>query len=180
MRTTRHWWLFTGILLVAAVLFWRSDASAWQRPDQGGCQSTPIARKFSGLVYQGSKPSTTTREPGVLVQLYGSNTISVRGTLLRGFTSNSEGYFELAWTACGAAADYAYYNVVMNASGYQSTGAQAGVGGVVRATDWIQYANPPAGTLAGNAFWVTLLATQSPTATGTSTATATATPTGTL
>lgn len=177
MRTARRWWLLSSVLLVAAVLFWWSDASAWQRPDQGGCQSTPIARKFSGIVYSGTKPSTAIRQSGVLVQLYGSNVNTVQGTLLRGFASNNEGYFELPWTACGAAADYAYYNIVVNASGYQVTGVQAGAGGTVRGIS-IEYANPPAGTLAGNAFWVAPLVT--PSATATASSTATATPTGTL
>ena len=138
---------------------------------------------LSGRVFEGNFGYESAPISGVTVSLYCSNNVNQKGTFVHSYTTDSNGWYELA-----APEVCEFYNIVeTNLSGYTSVGASS-VSGTVKPDDldWIQYIYPLTGkTLSGNKFWDKHIVTSTPTATRTPTftsappATATSTSTGT-
>lgn len=129
-------------------------------------QSDPQAtRTFTGNTWQGVPPGTTTPLANIKVTLYGSNNPALWETELASVVSASDGAYALATDRT-----FTYYHVVeTDPSGYYSTGAQAGVGGVALNYNWIRYQTPTAGNIGGNHFWDRRSNTPTPTYTYTPT-----------
>ena len=162
-------------LLLAVVLL--APGSGLANRDGGAVLADPRqARTFTGHVYQGYEPDTSSPLGGVVVTLYGSHLPNVWGFLLDYDFTDVSGAFTL--DAGPTAYDY-YHIVETDPPGYLSTGVQAGPGGQEVNYNWIRYENPPTGTHEGNLFWDQLPATATPTPTATPHPTCTPTPTPT-
>ena len=134
-------------------------------------------RVFTGNVYRGHEPDTSTPLDGVTVTLYGSNDANVWGDKLDDGITDDNG----AYTLSADQQVYEYYHIVeTDPPGYHSTSVQAGTGGTEVNYNWIRYENPPPGTYEGNLFWdeVPPTATPTPTRPPHPTCTPTPTPTG--
>jgi cell division septation protein DedD len=125
---------------------------------------------FSGSVFSGVYPDTSSPLIGISMDFYCSNNSGELGAHLESTTTDEWGAYTVAdHGACE------YYNILENnPEGYLSNGA-ASTGGVVISNDWIQYTWPLEGkVLTDNNFWD---AFPTPTQTKTSTQTVTRTPT---
>lgn len=134
-------------------------------------------RVFSGYAYEGYPGDHSHPLAGAGITLWGSDLVdSPYGTWLGFVLSNSHGFFQFS---VPASLSFSYYNLVeTNPSGYYSTGATAGPGGMAKSADWIQYPLVPAGNYSGNEFYDRQAPTETPTATPTATHTPTPTDTG--
>ncbi len=129
-------------------------------------QSDPQAtRTFTGNIWQGVPPETTTPLVNVRVTLYGSNNPALWEAELANAVSAIGGAYSLSTDRT-----YTYYHLVeTDPSGYYSTGAQAGAAGMALNYNWIRYQSPTAGNIGGNHFWDRRSNTPTPTYTYTPT-----------
>ena len=133
---------------------------------------------FWGQVFQGVPGDTSSPISGVTMNLYGSNVLGDKGTLLVSKVTDSSGNFFLV-----AGSAYKYYTIEQEVlPGMVATGAQAPSShATVVSPAEIRYADVSDGYYLDNFFWQaeptpTPTPTETPTATPTSTPTATPTP----
>jgi len=113
----------------------------------------PGERAFGGHVWLGQPFDPGAPMPGVRVQLYGNDSPTALGTLLKETTTDATGAFALSTSD-----SYAYYNIwELTPDGYRSTGALAGEGGIKVTDDWVLYVDVGAGRYDPCAFWNELM-----------------------
>jgi hypothetical protein len=114
------------------------------------------AYTFTGNVYQGSPPDTSTPVGGVTVGLWGDEDewpeAGFESVRLSSTTTDDAGAFSLSWEEGDA--HYPYLHVIeLDQPGTYSTGAQAGEPGYVKNFNVVSYLDVPPGTYGGIAFW---------------------------
>ena len=114
------------------------------------------AYTFTGNVYLGMPPDTSTPAGGVTVELWGDEDewpeAGFARVRLASTTTDSAGAFSLRWEAGGA--HYPYLHVIeVDPAGRYSTGAQAAEPGYVKNFNVVSYLDIPPGTYGGIAFW---------------------------
>jgi hypothetical protein len=142
----------------------------------------PEPYTFTGHVYEGEPPDTSTPVEEVTVGLWGDEDewpeAEFEMVLLASTTTDGAGAFLLNWEPDEA---WPYLHVVeADPPGTFSTGAQAEPPGYVKNYNVVSYVDIPLGTYGGIAFWDQRLVTDTPTVTATRTPTRTPTPTATL
>lgn len=175
--TEKRTMLGTGLAgLLLAVVLLAPSAGLASRSAEPVPALSPQTRVFTGYVYAGREPDTSSPLPGVVVTLYGSDNAEIWGVLLGNDITDETGTYIL-----GTEEVYEFYHIVeTDPPGYHSTDVQAGTGGVAVNLNWIRHENPPPGTHDENIFWDQRPPTATPTATRPpyATCTPTVTPTG--
>ena len=137
---------------------------------------------FTGHVYQGNPPETSTPIAGVAVGLWGDEDewpeAGFGRVLLTDTTTNPSGFFSLSWEPVDS--PYTYFHIIEeDPPGTVSTGAQAEPPGYVKNFNVVSYLDIPPDTYEGSTFWDAPMAMPTPTPTPTATPAITPTPTPT-
>jgi len=128
---------------------------------------------FTGHVYEGGIGDTSRPMAGVTVYLKGSHSAGHPGTYLTEGITNHQGQFSISYTG-----SYPHYSLIeLDPTGYASSGAIAGSGGIVPDStgNWVEYRNATPGIHSGTGFFDYATAEMTPTQTQEATSTHTPT-----
>ena len=135
-------------LLPAVILF--APGSSLASRELQPVSALPIQdRVFSGHVYAGHRPDTSSPLRDVLVTLYGSNHPLAWGIQLHAARTDENGAYAL-----GTDQIFEYYHIVeTDPAGYSSTDVVAGPDGMEITLNWIRHYLVSPGTYVDNLFW---------------------------
>ena len=112
-----------------------------------------VVRSFTGKVYKGVVGDVSIPAPNVTVLLLRAYIECDKGTTVLQVQTDALGQFTLDYTT-QTEEDAEYYNLAIADEAYHVSGATSWSGAVLTNQAYLQFENPPAGTLAGNQIWV--------------------------